>query len=378
MARKDKIASIKEKLRNKNLSTRDRKKLRAQLAKLEVAQNRQRGKGNAAANADNKGRRPLLPDEQSIPSGKAIEKAEIDRLKAKLATGGLTQSQINNITNRITQLGGKVNVNNFPVAGSTDANPDAKKPPKPMKDEKDYSSKEENDANNNPIPKLEDELAAGTKYGEALGQKYYSEGALGRIDAKRTEDQADVLARQKALLGGLTDEEIRGIKEAGQRDIGVQVAQARRQVIARLAQTGARGNAAAAALGDVERQRITAQAGITQDLLNRNVDLRRSALQNYAGTVGEIANYERSGQQFNLGQQAAEVAGRSGAEISGIGLYTGTGSALRGEQIARENLEWQKKNAKKTRKHQLKLAQLEAQTQLDIYNQSRADAEGGF
>jgi hypothetical protein len=316
---------------------------------------------------------------------KKDNKEEIERLKARLAAGNLTQSQINKISNKISALGGKVNTDNFPVAGSADPNPDAKRD----KSEAGGGSTGSDDSEADPISgdvndpnsaaaRAQAELEQGLEFGEDLAQRFFAEGTLDRLDTVRTSEQQEVIDRRRALLGGLTDEEIRGIKESGQRDIGVQVAQARRNVISRLAQTGARGNAAAAALGDVERQRLVLQSGLTQDILNRNIDLRRQALTNFETTVNNQAAFEREGQVFNAEQQAAEVAGRAGATAQGIGLSTGLSSAIRAEDFAQQQLTFQKQEAKRNRKQQLKLLNKQLEQQRDLFNQSRADATGGF
>lgn len=220
-------------------------------------------------------------------------------------------------------------------------------------------------------------IEKGKELGKELGAEF-EDGALGRIDTAPTAVDSDIMARRQAALAGLSEQEVRGIRETGQRDLNVQVQQSRRNVLKRLAQTNSRGGAAAAALGDVERERVMGQAAITAGILNRNIDLKRQALNEYEGTATQQQGFQREGNVFNLQQGAAELAGRTGAMAQGIGLQTGISAGLRGEGFAQQGFNWQKKEAKRARQHQLEMLDKQLQAQRDMFSQARADAEGTF
>jgi ribosomal protein S13 len=154
-------------------------------------------------------------------SGKAAtggNDAAIAGLKEKLKTGGLTQAQIQNISERIQFLGGKVNLTNFPPAtdvqgppvddtggGSqkpTDPPAEDTPPPPPAVDG-DLNAGMPTDSgyfDPNNIGKLKDVLGYGEQLGNNIIDKFGLEGEfLGRIDEGPSQIAVDDLQRIREL-----------------------------------------------------------------------------------------------------------------------------------------------------------------------------------
>lgn len=156
--------------------------------------------------------------------------------------------------------------------------------------------------------------------GRKRGQEVFGNQALGRVDASRSSDVADILSRRKAQLEGYTPEEQQAMREqnmastianqkAGSRDLARQ--QARSGVRGALAsnqqaqyQMGTQGQ-----LADQERQ-----------LFLNNIAAKRDALGGYEQSVGQNEASELAKQQFNLGQGEKELQGKLTTEMGYGGL----------------------------------------------------------
>lgn len=288
------------------------------------------------------------------------QKKKIARLKKKLRKGGLTQKQQQNIAARIRKMGGKVALGNFPEA--TDKAPEVKERPTPPPGS---------------AAAIEEVIRPGLEFGKEFGAEFFAEGALGRLDTERSPEIQELLDLRREQLAGLTPEEERQLREKAEIDANRAAQQARRNLIKRLAQTNQRGAVAAGLLGDIDRERLRAQRGITADVFSENIDRRRQALQAFEQlTTGQQA-FERAGQVFNLGQLGAEVAGRAGAAAQGIGLFAGIGQGQKAEAFAQEQFEFAKAEAERIRQQQLEILKQQQKFQQDLFNQSRADA-GAF
>lgn len=162
----------------------------------------------------------------------------------------------------------------------------------------------------------EADLAAG----RARGEELFGNEALGRVGAQRSADIAEILAQRKAQLGGFTPEEQQAMREqnlgavmqgqqAGARDL------ARQQ--ARSGVRGALGAAQQAAFQQATQQQLANQE---RDLFLANIAEKRGALDKLEGSTRATEQDELGRQQFNLGQQGKELAGKLTTEFGYGGL----------------------------------------------------------
>lgn len=162
--------------------------------------------------------------------------------------------------------------------------------------------------------------------GRERGNELFGEGALGRVSAERSADIADVVARRKAALSGLTPEQqnalqsqaLAGIQQGTQTNLrqlrGIQGAQ------------GIRGGAAAAQQANVLNQGLVQRANAERDIFTDNINRQAQALNSLEGTLQQAEQNELARQQFNLDQGQREKFGQLSTEFG----YAGLGSAERG------------------------------------------------
>jgi len=303
------------------------------------------------------------------------KRKQIEDLKRRLKGGKLPAAQREKIAARIRGLGGKVVLKNFPPA--KDAPPvepgggRVPPPPPPL---------------NRPTPQppapgskqsVRAELEAGAEFGREIGQEFFAEGSLGRLETGRSEEIKELIELRRANLEGLTPEEQRQIRERAEIDANRQAQQSRRNLIKRLASTNQRGAVAAGLLGDIDRERFRAQRGITSDVFSENIDRKRAALGEFGSLLTGQQAFEQGTNVFNLNQRAAEVGGRAGAVGQGIGLFGGIAAGQRGEAFAQEQFTFQQEEAERIRKQQLEILRRQQKFQKNLFNQGRADA-GAF
>ena len=239
-------------------------------------------------------------------------------------------------------------------------------------------------------------IGKGRDFGKELGDRYYSPGSLGRLGTDRSPDEldaierlkaaadkattrsgdvSDLLGRRKAGLEGYDAPEMQGMREAMGREItrGGATAAAELRRAQGVART--RGAGAAAQAANLQRSLQQGRTDLEQDLFVKNADEKQRRLAEYEnslrGIEGEefgrgqatrqdlINQYNYQGgvdqyrNEYNLGQQANEIAGRIGAETGGIGAFTGLVGGLEGQNIARDqfnrSLELERENQRMLR-----------------------------
>ncbi len=225
-------------------------------------------------------------------------------------------------------------------------------------------------------------IGKGREFGRELGDRYYAPGSLGRLGEERSADEldaisrlqraadsagvrsadiSDLLARRKAGLAGYDAPEMQGMRESMGREITRGGATAASELRRAQGASRTRGAAASAQAANLQRSLQQSRADLEQDLFVKNADERQRRLAEYEnslrGVEGEefsrgqsarqdlVNQYNYQGgldqyrKEYNLGQQANEIAGRAGAETGGIGAFTGLVGGLEGQYIAREQFE---------------------------------------
>lgn len=267
------------------------------------------------------------------------------------------------------------------------------------------------------IDATNDLIGKGREFGREIGDRYYAPGSLGRLGEERSADETDainrlreaadragtrsqdvgdMLARRKAGLEGYSSQENQAAREAMGREItrggATAAAELRRsQGVART-----RGAAAAAQAVNLQRGLQQSRADLEQDLFIRNADEKQRRLAEYENSLrgvegeefsrGQLARQDLINQynyqggldqyrkEYNLGQQANEIAGRIGAETGGIGAWTGLVGGLEGQNIARDQFnrmyELEKKNQEMLQK-QLKETNAIQRAHLGISNPTK-------
>lgn len=222
------------------------------------------------------------------------------------------------------------------------------------------------------------------------GQSSAQGQAIGRMDSianqyaggGRSQDMSGILQNYQNFLQGYSGEEGQAMREQAERGLNSQF-----QTGLRAQQSAARRNrlsgaSTAAQANDLAQSRLAAQSGIETDLAVRGADERRAALDRYAQALGAQENAEfgrqltsaeaagnyltgqedrnfnrmRSAQdayysaqrdadatqldkeKFNLGNQAAEVAGRYGTYFGAMDVAEQRRQAKKGNKLAKKGL----------------------------------------
>ena len=182
--------------------------------------------------------------------------------------------------------------------------------------------------------------------GDWVIDKFIPPGSLGRIstglmmqkDPKTGEDvpvtdaqgnptrigeNQDVLNRYKDLSKGMSAEQYQAAREQQQRGLNSGLATTQAQ----LAKAQARGKVYGAAGAVQQANALRADSEKRADLEQQNkladVKLIREGTDKYAGALAGLQTSERGGQEYNLGQVAAEKAGQMGAYFNTIGIGQG-------------------------------------------------------
>lgn len=193
--------------------------------------------------------------------------------------------------------------------------------------------------------------------GRKLGDEFFSEGALGRLDATRTADDAAAIARREeqyesskkedprvtealkrmeAGLGGISAAENQALRESMVREIRGQTQTDMRDLraFAGASGMGNKGIATGQMMALMQREAM-ARASAESDLVAKNVQerarrlteytqaaqkqqitnatLQQSALDRLNADVFRVEQAETGKEQFNIGQQNKETAGRLGS-----------------------------------------------------------------
>ncbi len=164
---------------------------------------------------------------------------------------------------------------------------------------------------------------AGLEYGKGLADQFYSPGSLGRLDEGRSKDLAMALSRMRSGLEGYTSPEYSAMREAMSQGINQNLQtglaeQRRAQGISRT-----RGASSAAQAANLNRAAIQDKANVERDLFVQGAREKDTRLQNYLNSLSGVERDEYGRKAYNLGQQGAEVAGRAGTTLGGLGAYYG-------------------------------------------------------
>lgn len=206
---------------------------------------------------------------------------------------------------------------------------------------------------------LSPELFDGTGLGR-LNQDdytgYIDEGKAGinSVLSKYNATDADVMGRLQSNLEGLNSAENTALRERAYSGVD----RARQAAMSDLARqqsgAGLGGGANFAQQRATARDFDMAKGQLEQGILLDNVNVKRQALQDYAAgnqagfatrfqgqealnALGQQgANIGLGVDQFNLGQNAAEISGRAAAMAAGVGLYKDEADALAAERAKKE------------------------------------------
>jgi len=177
--------------------------------------------------------------------------------------------------------------------------------------------------------------------GNYVIDKFIKSGSLGRIstgqmmnpdgtpqtDAQgnpiRIGENQDVLNRYKDLSKGMSADQYQAAREQQMKGMnsGLQTQ------MGQLAKAQARGKVYGAAGAAQQANALQGYQNSVADIEQQNkladINLIREGTDKYAGSLAGMQTAERQGQEFNLGQVAAEKAGQMGAYFNTIGIGKG-------------------------------------------------------
>jgi hypothetical protein len=163
---------------------------------------------------------------------------------------------------------------------------------------------------------------------ESVVRSFLTRDLLGRIDADRSQEIKDLIARRNSESNGFTDEEQNAFRTKNQVELNQSLAGKMRALKIAQAQSGVRGGLAtaqqASALKDANRANVTNE----RELFLKNIDARRQGLNSYEQSLGSARKDELERQMYNQGQTSKEKYGRLGTELGYGSLGSGERSAL--------------------------------------------------
>ena len=160
----------------------------------------------------------------------------------------------------------------------------------------------------------EEDLAAG----RARGQELFGQGSLGtRTQDEISGDFADIIARRKAALDGLTPEERNALESQALAGINQATQTQLRQLRGIQGAQGLRGGIASAQQAQALQQGQQAAAEAQRDIFLQNIGARRQALSDLENTIG---SEQQRAQQEKFGQLSTEFgfAGLGAAERGAV------------------------------------------------------------
>jgi hypothetical protein len=168
--------------------------------------------------------------------------------------------------------------------------------------------------------------------GQEFGKELLPAGSLGRVDETRSGDISDVIARRRALLGGLTGEESQAARDIATQNIGRETQGRSRQLAALQGRAGIRGGLAGAQQAGVLESGAEQRANFERQLLLENRGAQERALGAFEQSVGSAEANELGRQQFNLSQSARERQAQLSTALGIAQLGTAERSALRSKE----------------------------------------------
>lgn len=166
---------------------------------------------------------------------------------------------------------------------------------------------------------------------------------LGRISAGPSAAMMQFTDELGAMRQGFTPQEQAALDEQRRMGFQRQLAGQQSAMARRAANSGVRGTAALAAQADLSQQFAGQEAQAQTDLAAQNVAARERRMGMYGQQLGANQSFQREGDIFNLDQLAAENAARNSAFLGGMGIFGSTLGGQQGQNLARENLEQQKR-----------------------------------
>lgn len=278
----------------------------------------------------------------------ATNKEKIKGLKAKLAAGGLSQEQYDNITNKITNLGGKFNASNFPGVGA--------------------STPGGSGTTSDTQAQFDETVEAGKAFADSIIQDYGLEGEfLGRVDEEGS-NLNEALALAKSNIGGLDAAENVAFKEAALTGMNQDFAKNQRLLASIQGQTGVRGAAAGAQSRDLLRDQMGARQGLERDLTLANINQKNLALDRFGVMAGSVDQFNRTGQLANVGLAGQELSTKLGAGLGAIGTATGIMGSIDAANFAKAAFEESLAAQKQSEQNQLKFAEKALKAQQNAFN----------
>jgi len=154
--------------------------------------------------------------------------------------------------------------------------------------------------------------------GTALGNQFYSDGALGRV-SEVVPGQDEYLAQLKGGLGGYTSEQYQGQREQMMKSQNSNYLTAQSQLAKAQARGKVYGAAGAAQQANLATGNQASKDDLEQKLMVQNIDEQQKRLGAYGTANAAAQEAVLARQKLNLGQQAAEVTGRAGALTGAAG-----------------------------------------------------------
>ena len=174
--------------------------------------------------------------------------------------------------------------------------------------------------------------------GRKRGEEIFGEGKLGRVNATRSSDVADIIARRKDAMNGLDSQEQQALREKAINEIGGNQTTSLRSLAVQQARNGVRGPVASSQAAKVIADSNSAKTGAERDLYLKNIDLKRDALNSAEKSIRDAETDELGKQTYNIGQGNKEKYGALATEMGfaslGAGERAGIMEALIGEKQA--------------------------------------------
>lgn len=183
---------------------------------------------------------------------------------------------------------------------------------------------------------------------EVLSNNLYSEGSLGRINEERPAAVQDYINRYYSGLEGYAAPELQAMREQGQANVDSQYQTNLAQMAKMAARNGVRGAAAGAQQNNLERARLGEQQNLEQQLFIKNADERQNRLKDYTGALEGARGDEAERRRYNLGQLAAERAGKSGTYFNALNLGLQRQGMADTKELSNKQLEIAKKSARRS------------------------------
>lgn len=159
--------------------------------------------------------------------------------------------------------------------------------------------------------------------GQAQANQLFADGSMGRVDAGRSADTADLLARYRAGLNGYSDQEMQAKRELADGEINRNTQTSLRQLRGIQGASGVRGATAGAQQANVLNIADRNKQDYERQLMLDDMAARRAGLDSYGNALNNAQDFERQGQEFNIGQQNKEQYGRAAFPFQYAGMQQG-------------------------------------------------------